>query len=404
MNTFKYVAIGPGGKQVTGQVLAKSVAAAEGQLLAKQLIPTELAEVSAQATSQRPFASERKKARVSDGIELLRSLSVMLAAGVQMIEALEAIAENASSPAIQAIAEDLKANVLKGQPLGKAMSAHPTAFSQLVCDMVAVGDEAGRMTETIDGAVSYMDRSLTVRKNVVGALIYPGILMGASLLSFLVLIVVILPTFKQAFDSLQVKLPLFTTLLLNFGIFLRTQPHFVIAGLLAMFFGTRAFLRTARGRLLLQKTLDRVPIVGDILSGIALNRSLRTLATLLSTRVPIVDALEYARRVSNHFRFEKAIEDVKSHVKNGQALAEAMRNTQQFPKMVVQMVAVGERSGRVDQLVTTLVEHREVDIDRKIKSAVSILEPLVIIGMGIMVGMITISILMPLFSINNSIR
>ncbi len=410
MQNFRYVALGPGGKKVHGELAAASIELAEAQLVQKNLYPTKLETTSsAKATGaaqekSAPFSRRKKAASVDDVCEMLRALCVMLQSGVPVVEGLQAVAENASAPSIQKLAKGMKADVLSGRSLSQSMAQYPKAFPEVVVDMVSVADESGKLADTLQNVIVYLDRNNTVRKNIVGSLVYPGILMGASGLAFLVLIVVILPTFGEAFSSLGVKLPWFTQALLDLGKFIKGNPLLVIGGLIGLRFGIKKALTYQKVKRAYSLGLLKLPVVGPILTQVALNRSLRTLGSLLRTNVPIIEAITYASRVANHIPLTAAWESVRANVGNGSPIAESMTVTGAFPKMVIQMVAVGERSGRVPDLLETITEHSEQHVERRIKTAVSLLEPLVIVGMGVLVGMITVSILMPLFSINNNLN
>ncbi len=411
MQSFRYVAVAPGGRKVQGVVSASSHESAEAQLVRKQLFPMSLEVTSgtvpstSAAIAERRLFTKRSKAPKADEIsEFLRAICVMVQSGVTVVESLQAIAENAATPAVQELARAMKQEILAGRSLAQSMATHPREFPEVVVDMVSVADESGRLVETLQSVIAYLDRNNAVRKNIIASLTYPGILMSASGIGFLVLIVVILPTFGEAFDSLNVKLPWFTTALMELGKFIRDNVILCLLGVIGSVIGLRRALKLPEIKRAVSLFLLRVPVVGPILTQIALNRSLRTLGSLLKTNVPIIDAITYAAKVAGHIPLTQAWDQVRSMVGNGGAMSESMTATGVFPKMVTQMVAVGERSGRVSELIETITEHSEEHVDRRIKTAVSLVEPMVIIGMGLLVGMITISILMPLFSINNSIK
>ncbi len=409
MQIWKYVALGPGGRRVTGEITAQSMEEAENLLSARSLFPTKIApSKQVDETISKPssslFAKRVKKPKVDDVCEMLRAMAVMVGAGVPLVESLTALAENAAHPGIQEVARIMKVDMMAGKSISQALFVHPDVFPQVVCDMISVSDDAGRLHETLNSAIEYMDKTNTVRKNVISSLTYPGILMGASGVAFLVLIVVILPTFNEAFSSMGVKLPWFTTMLLNIGIFIKSRILFVIFGTIGLVMGWKRLMKIPAFNNQFLLILSRVPVLGSIIMGLSLNRSLRTLGSLLRTGIPIIEGLSYASRVAGHPIYAAAYDQVKIAIGNGATLSDAMANTKRFPKMVIQMVAVGERSGKMSELISVVTEHGEAEIDRKVKSAVSLLEPAVIIGMGIVVGMITISILMPMFQMNNQIK
>lgn len=406
MTRFKYFAVEFSGREVTGEIRASSLEAAERALSLKQLIPTRLvvAEGEGGASGRAKPFSRDNKLKADDVTEFLRSLAVMLEAGVPLAEALQGLSESAVSVPLQTIASEMRGDLLDGKTLSQAMGPHGRAFPKIVRQMVAVSDETGQLHACLLEAIAYLDRVTEIRKSLIASLTYPMILMGASLTAFLALVVLVLPTFNEAFVSLGVKLPWYTSALVSLGIFIRQQFIVLLALGIAGFFGFRAALRRETFREKLDRFFIRLPIVGPILTQYALNRSLRTLTSLLSTGVPVIDSIGYAESVARHPWLNQAYQTVKTAVGNGAPLADSMSSTGSFPKMVIQMVSVGERTGRLAQLLKVVVDHSEVDAERRVKRAVSLMEPIVIVGMGILVGLITISILIPLFSINNNIR
>jgi type II secretory pathway component PulF len=414
MQQFRYDAVGANGAKKSGEISASSAFAAE-QLLAEQsLFPTRLEVVeggkarSPKGEKAKPVVNQKVKTRgkvkADEVTDLLRSIMVMLESGVPIAEGLQAVMENSSSPRVEVVAGALRADIMSGRSFAQAMARQPETFQKIVVDMVSVSDEGGRMAETLRHVIEYLDRQNTVKRNIIAAMVYPSILMGASAIAFLALIVVILPTFNEAFSSLGVKLPWYTMMLLHIGQFIKGNFIFCVLGIFGAVFGFKRAMKTEKFANFVQGILIRLPVIGPIITAICLNRSLRTLGSLLQTSVAITQAIQYAGRVSNHVKIGPAYQMVSQRVEGGSSLSEAMTMTKQFPKLTVQMVAVGERSGKVAELLLTNVEHTEAQTERKIKGAVSMLEPLVIIGMGIVIGAITMSILMPLFTINNSIK
>lgn len=404
MTKWKFVALDGAGKRQTGVVPAANQGAVEAFLAEKRWIPVQLDELQ---TTEFALVKEggrrwfRPGPKAADATALLRSIAVMTAAGIPLAETLEGIAENPSSDAVRMIAQQMNSEIMQGRSLSQALRSHPALFPEIICEMVAVSDDTGRLNESLQMAVDFLETNQMVRKNVMGALTYPCILMGASLVSFLLLLVVILPTFNEAFSSMGVKMPVFTEILLRLGLFLRSNLLWLgIVGIVLGVIGKIA-LRQPAAKRYVALAIAHFPVIGNLQKHFALNRAMRTFAALTEARIPIVDAIGHASRVARHPYLTPAFEVVKLSVKNGVGLADAMSSTKQFPGLIIQMVGSGERSGRLAELVARAVEHGESELERKIKAAVSLLEPIVIVGMGLIVGAITISILMPLFSMSN---
>ncbi len=414
MSAYKYKAYDPEGKPVTGEVVAATVQEAEAKLASQRLSPVYLvqggksdAKSAASGSGESKLSAIRlgkKKTSVDDICDLLRSLSIMARSGVPLVDSLETLLVNASHEGIREVVESMKADVLGGKSLAIAMGAHPLAFPDIVCEMVGVSDEGGRLADALEAAMDYLEQKSAVKKTVTSALVYPVMLLGICGLTFLGFLVFIMPTFAQTFEGMNVKLPAITQMLLGFGQFL--QKNLLIVGIGGIVLGgaTPAILKLPKVRAVVTMITYRTPLVGPLVKSMALARSTSTLASLTSTNIPIIRAIEYAGKVAYYPPLVEAFDGVRLKVENGGTLAESMQTSDTFPPMAVQLVSVGERSGRLSDMLHTASRQIQSQAERRLKAVLVVLEPLLILAMGAIIGTLTLSILLPLFSLNQSIR
>jgi type II secretory pathway component PulF len=409
MISYRYEALSANGQKTKGEIQAATVEQAERKLEQQNLVPLFVIEGGANSSST-PKASSlnfsfgKRKASLDDIVDMLRSLQVMIRSGINIVEALETIGEHSASEAIKDIANRIRNEVLEGQTLDRAMRKIPEAFPEVVCEMMAVADEGGHLAKSIESAIQYLGYQAKTRKIVGGALVYPIALLGISVVTLLLFMIVILPTFGQTFDGLNVKLPFITAFLLKAGQILKENVGALLIGTIVFGVGLKFAVRIPQVKLFLNAASYKIPIFGKVLRELALARSISTFGSLMETNIPIITAVEFSGKVAGYGPLVKAFETVADRVQNGDTIADSMGKTGAFPAMTVQLVSVGEKSGQLAELLLTASSQTQEAAERKMKSVLSLLEPAFILVMGGIVGALVLSILMPLFSLNQSIQ
>lgn len=410
MVSFRYEALDSNGAKVSGEIKANDLHAAESRLGERHLVPLYVVEAgSGTSKAAKPIASNgarprKLKASIDEINDLLRSMQVMVKAGVPIVEALNTITEHASSPTMKVIANNLKTDMLEGLSFDQAMRKHPLVFPEIVCEMLAAADEGGQLGKALGGAISYMEQRAQTKKAVTGALVYPVMLLSICIGTFLMFLVFILPTFGKTFEGLQVKLPATTTFLLALGGFLQKNFGLVFLGTIAGVVGLKFLLKIPSVATKVNAGLYRAPIFGKVMQQMAMARTMQTMGSLTATNIPIIRAIQFSGKVSGYPKLRTAMEVVEDRVQNGDSVAEAMQKSKIFNPMTIQLVSVGEKSGQLADLLTTSAEQLHGVAERKLKAALSLLEPLLILFMGLVVGLLTLSILLPLFTLNQSIK
>lgn len=415
MAAFAYSAIDGDGGRVSGTIHAETSAEAERKLIGQNVVLLSLAPASDKKSGggARPGASAarggalsfgRKKVGVQDAADVLRNLAVMAETGVPFIESLEAVAMSARTPAIAGAIKTVRDAVVGGQSLSAAMRLASEMFPPIVVDMVRIAEGGGRLEGALANGATYMERAADLRKKIANAMMYPCVMMSVSFLTVGILILFVMPRFAQVFSQMKTELPWTTKLMLQAGNAAKGNPVGAFVAFVAFGVGLVALTRLPQVSRLLALLALRMPVLGELLRRLALSRALSSIATLAAAGVPLLSALEQGARVAGGGPIGRGLERAREEVSAGRSLSDALREEPAFPPTLVQMVAVGERTGRLPQLLARLAEQLEGDVDARLKAAVAVAEPLMIVIMGTLVGGITVSIIGPIYSVVENIH
>lgn len=411
MHVFKYKGYDDNGKKVEGQIQATSIDEAERRIAQQSvsliaIIPAGMRkgrEVHT-ALKQEGHRPRRRRFPETDAAGILRNLSVMAETGVPFIEALDAIIESSRTPRLAEAMALVRKEVIGGKALSAAFRAVPNLFPPLVCDLIHVAEDGGRLDQALLSGAVYLERGTELRKRVLQAMIYPFVMLGVASVTISVLIVFVLPKFKEVFKNMNADIPFTTQFMMDLGSEISKDPSRAIFVILATILSSGIALRFESVRRMLMRFVWRLPAVGDLMRQLALARSFQSISTLLNGNVPLMIALEHGARVSGHDWVSQGLDGARDYVEHGGSLSEGLLQSTIFPKTLVQMVAVGERTGRLSSLLGIVAGKMEHESDAKLKSVVAILEPLLIVVMGIVVGSITVSIISPIYSVIEKVK
>jgi type IV pilus assembly protein PilC len=332
-----------------------------------------------------------------------RQFSVMIDAGLPLVQCLEILANQQEHKSFQKILLQVRQDVEAGSTLADAMRRHPKAFNNLYVNMVAAG-EAGGILDTILQRLSvYIEKAVKLSSQVKAALIYPVAVIVIAAIVVAVILLKVIPTFAALFTSLGAELPFPTRVVIAASNFLARYFIFFIIGIAAAIFGFRRYYATYRGRRVVDGIVLKIPVLGPIMRKIAVARFCRTLATLTSSGVPILEALDITARTSGNAIIEDAIQDVRKSVEGGKTIVEPLRDSGVFPNMVVQMIGVGEQTGALDQMLNKIGDFYEDEVDTAVAGLVKLLEPVMIFILGVIIGGIVIAMYLPMFTLINKI-
>ena len=347
------------------------------------------------------FRFSRSTANTRDLTMFSQDLSALLEAGVPLPRSLKIIGELVEKKRFEAVILDLHERIKEGSTFWEALEKHPKVFSPVFVNMVKAGEAGGVLDTVLARLADFVDSIPELKEYLVSATIYPLVLMVTAVGSVAVLLTVVVPKFATIFSDIGVALPLATQIMLSVGTFLQSYGWLLVLVMLAIFLSIRFYISTVPGRHAIDRLKIGLPVVGKLMKKIEISRFCRTFGTLLSSGVPILSALQMVRGVLANVILNAAIEDVHLQLKEGKSLSESLARTGLFPTMAVQMIAIGEETGRMDNMLIRVSDIYEREIKVSIKAFTSLFEPLVVLLMGLVIGAMVISMLMAIFSVND---
>ncbi len=332
-----------------------------------------------------------------------RQFSVMIDAGLPLVQCLEILGTQNDNPNFQKVLLHVRQDVEGGSSLADAMKKHPKVFDDLFTNMIAAGEAGGILDTILKRLAQYIEKSVKLKSQVKSALVYPAAVISIAVLVVGVILWKVIPTFAALFAGLGAQLPLPTRIVIALSNWLvRLMLPLVIGAGVGTFFLKR-YYETYNGRRVLDRLMLRLPVIGMILRKIAVARFCRTLSTLISSGVPILDGLEITARTSGNAIVEDAIMETRKSVEGGQSLAAPLKQTDVFPPMVVQMISVGEQTGALDTMLSKIADFYEDEVDTAVANLMTLMEPILILFLGSVVGGIVISMYMPIFDLINQL-
>jgi type IV pilus assembly protein PilC len=324
----------------------------------------------------------------------------MLGAGIPLVQAFEIIGAGHEKPSMRKLLLDIKGDIEGGTSLHEALAKHPLYFDKLYTNLTEAGEQAGALESLLDKIATYKEKTEAIKKKVKKALFYPAAVLAVAVVVTIILLLFVIPQFESLFKGFGADLPAFTQVVINMSKFVQTKGLYV-AGVVAG--GVYTFIYFKKRSRKLNEFIDRValkfPIIGPILNKAAIARFSRTLSTMFSAGVPLVEALESVAGATGNIVYETAVMRMRDEVATGQRLQRAMENTGMFPNMVVQMIAVGEESGSLDTMSGKVASFYEEDVDNAVDSMSSLLEPLIMAILGVLVGGLVIAMYLPIFKL-----
>ncbi len=401
MPEFTYIARDMTGKRVEGTLAAGSEREAVATLSGKDLFPLKVTSVDGRPTGVKN--SPRVKARIMAGT--YGQLSALLGSGVPLLRSLELLREQTPHKNLAFVLEDVHSRVQEGATLGDAMARHPKAFGELATSIVRAGGEGGFLEEALDRLAKFTEQQDELRSRVIGALAYPAILFVLGTVVVNVLIIFFVPKFERLFTRLRDRgeLPVVTDWLLWLSATLQTYGLFIAAGLIALGFVIHAKLQTDDGRMLLDKVRLKVPIVSGIYLSMAVSRFCRVLGTLLTGGVPIVRSLEISADSTGNRVLSTAVRAAAENISAGESLASPLAASGQFPADVVEMIAVGEQSNNLENVLPHIADTLERDTWRRLDLFVRLLEPLMLVLLAGVVLIVVIALLVPVLKMSTTV-
>jgi len=350
-----------------------------------------------------PKIGGRKKVKSKDLSIFTRQFSVMIDAGLPLVQCLEILAQQQDNKYFQQVLLQVRQDVEEGSTLAAAMGRHSRVFDQLYSNMVEAGETGGILDLILQRLSTFIEKLVKLKRDVVSAMIYPAAVIVMAIGAVAVIMVVVIPQFEQIFLGLLgpgEQLPLPTRIVVGISNFLAGWGGLIIlVGLIASVIGLRFYYRTPGGRRMIDRLLLKTPVIGPILRKVAVARFARTLSTLLSSGVPILQSLDITARTAGNVIVEEAITSVRAGVERGENFVDPLKATEVFPHMVAQMVGIGEQTGALDAMLGKIADFYEQEVDAAIANLLTLMEPILIGFLGVTIGSIVIAMYMPLFTL-----
>ena len=379
------------GKKVKGKTVAATEAAVRSELRRQGVVPTRVRKQS---------MLFRKQGRVTaaDIAIFSRQMATMMTAGIPLVQSFDIIGAGHENPAMQKLILAIKGDVEGGTALADALAKHPLHFDDLFVNLVAAGEQAGALETLLDKIATYKEKTEAIKKKIKKALFYPAAVVVVALVVTAILLIYVIPEFESLFQGFGADLPAFTRFVIDISKFVQDTGWLLLIGTVL---GIVGFLQAKKRNRNVQHFVDRVmlkiPIIGAILNKSAIARYARTLSTTFAAGVPLVEALDSVAGACGNIVYETAVLRMRDEVATGQRLQRAMENTELFPNMVNQMIAVGEESGSLDTMSAKVADFYEEEVDNAVDSMSSLLEPLIMAILGVLVGGLVIAMYLPIF-------
>ncbi len=338
-----------------------------------------------------------------DVVIFSRQLSTLVSAGVPIVQGLNILEAQAENPAFKTVVSGLKADIEAGLSIADAMRKHPSAFTELYVSMIKAGEVGGILDTILERLSAYLESAEVLRAKVKSALMYPAVVFSAAGLITIFLIMFVIPIFKDIFSSFGAKLPFLTQMLIDVSDFLRTKIFYLVPPIVLGVWGFKKWMKTNKGQEKIDEISLKLPVFGILLKKVAIAKFTRTLGTLIKSGVPILQGLETVAKTSGNKVIERAIMNSYNSIKEGGRISDPLKKANIFPPMVIQMISVGEETGGLDNMLNKIADFYDQEVDTAVKGLTSMIEPIIIIVLGVVVGTIVIAMFMPMFSLGEMV-
>jgi type IV pilus assembly protein PilC len=397
MPNFTYTARSQNGELKTATIEAPSREDVVAQLRRQRL---SVVKVDEEAKPRKA----RGSIKMRDVVIFTRQFSTMINAGLPLVQALDILARQTENKVLADVTRAVVFDVESGHTVADALAKHPNAFSDLYVNMVAAGEAGGILDTILMRLATFMEKNDALVRKVKGAMIYPGVIMSVAVIAICVLLVFVIPVFEEMFASVGMGLPLPTRVVIAMSRFLKGYWWGVAGGLVGGVWLLRRYYASSSGKLRIDKILLRVPVLGDVLRKSAVSRFSRTLGTLISSGVSILDGLEITAKTAGNRVIQDAIMASRASIAGGDTIAAPLQKSAVFPPMVISMIAVGEQTGGLDEMLSKIADFYDEEVDAAVSGLLALLEPVMIVFLGVVVGGMVVAMYLPIFDMINAVQ
>ena len=412
MPVYHYKGYRNDGGAATGIIDAESPKVARVKLRKVGVFPTDMVEQSSGPAGSKAGSPGKSSTGIgrspalstTDVAMMTRQLATLLVAGLPLVEALGVMVEQTEKKTVKSLMADIREEIRGGASYSAVLERYPREFSQIYVHMVRAGEASGALDQILFRLAEFLEKQLALKHKVTNAILYPALMLivGASVLFFLMAFVV--PKITAVFTSLKQALPWPTVVLMSISHFLADYWALILGGVGLTVWAVRRAMKTEAGQLKADRWLLKVPLIGEVARMVAISRLTSTLATMLASGVQLLDAMDVAKRVMNNRVLEHAVEGARQNIREGETIAEPLKRSGEFPALVTHMIAVGERSGEMEEMLRRIGQIYDGEVDRVITRFTSLLEPIMILVMGVLVFFIVVAILLPIFEMGQMVR
>ena len=403
MPTFLWEGKTAQGKLMKGELEAPSLEAVFALLRDRRIrpAPSRIREKGSGLEKELNIPGFGEKVKPKEVSLFTRQFATMIDAGLPIVQCLDILTEQSGSKLLRKTIHDIRLDVEGGSTLADGLAKHPKIFDDLYVNMVRAGEAGGVLNTILNRVALFIEKATKLKKKIKGAMIYPSAIIAVAVIVVAILLIFVIPVFAELYGSMGKALPVPTQITINISNWFVANWYFMFGGLIGIVIAIRAYYQTEQGRMNIDRVMLRLPIVGDLLRKVAVARFSQNMAILLSSGVPILDGLAITARTAGNRVVEKAIMDARVSISQGKTVAEPLRESKIFPPMVCQMVAVGENTGGLDGMLRKVAELYEEEVDDAVANLTALMEPMIMVILGVILGGLVISMYLPIFQMGS---
>jgi len=383
-----------------GEMEAPAEAAVRIHLRQQDIIPTKIVSKGREIKISLPFKKKVKQRAIAI---FTRQLATMIDAGLPLVQSLEILSSQQDNKVFKNIIREIREDVEGGSTFAGALKKHPMTFNELYTNLVVAGEEGGILDNILTRLANYIEKAEALKKKVKSALVYPTTIVGVAIIVVMILMIFVIPVFETMFKSAGQTLPLPTLIVLTLSKLIKRYVIIFIPAVILLFYLLKKYYQTNNGKMLIDRLLLKLPVLGSLFQKISVARFSRTLGTLVSSGVPILEGLTIVSKTSGNRTIEMAILSARASIREGETIAEPLHRSGIFPPMVIQMISVGESTGALDSMLSKIADFYEEEVDVAVGNLTSLLEPFLMIFLGVVIGGVVISMYLPIFQMASAV-
>jgi len=401
MPVFVWTGTNSKGEKKKGEMEAPNADAVRANLSRQKVTPVKIKEKPKDLFENVAFLQPPVK--TADIIIFARQFSTMIDAGLPIIQCLDILYSQQENVTFKKMLKDIKESVESGSTLAESLKKFPKQFDDLFVNMIAAGEAGGILDTILRRLSAYMEKTARLKAQVKGALTYPIVTLIIAMVVTAVLLVFVIPVFEEMFADFGSDLPAFTKLVVGMSDFTKANIIYIIVGLVLFIFAFRRFYGTEKGRAMMDKLVLKLPVFGTLIRKVAVSKFTRTMATMLSSGVAILEALDIVAKTAGNKTVEKAVYNVRSGIAEGRTMADPLMETDVFPSMVCQMISVGESTGALDTMLSKIADFYDEEVDQAVENLTALIEPFMLVFLGVVIGGLVIAMYLPVFKMAGAI-